>query len=636
MKKNINYDLAIIKKYYGENFSRLCRELFPSILEYEGMLSSILLSKFAPSRFLYDDVLKIKSNFRDYIMSIANIQQSRQPSALSAVELMDHAGYILFPECQDEGDIYAFKYLYRPDEEICTFDGGRLKTCRVWFAVKKNAEQLNRDDFIKPTRQDEYGTSVISIQFTKGKFNYISIKNRYNHSVKNPDSTFSNNLDNIIPGLTDAFERDFGLNIHIAPNVELELLNYVKADDDRLYKANYLSCLNNPIIYGCANNIIIDNQEVIKYDKGQYLVIENYVLDLSQKTIFAYKDREDEFTKSIGQIKSIKIDIDENGNKKVVLIPLDKDSQAVILTVSQDGKLLGYQNHNVEIIGDKFLENNQNLQYIDMPKLKKVGKFFLQNNRGLEKIDLPALVSVGQNFCSSNDQIKEVRLPNLKTVNSNFLFSAKKLKSVGFPMLEEIGNAFLASAQELMNINLPKAKIIGDFFLMNNQDLAKIKFRSLRKIGNSFLSRNSILNQVILPSLQDVGNDFLSANERLTTLDLPALQSAGNDFLGENIRIESLYLPSLVRVGDNFLRFSKDLAECYFPKLKTVGNDFMSRGSGIEIFNAPNLLKVGSEFLSHCQKIEHFYAPNIKEYGKYMLLFNDKYKYRYNDILSKS
>lgn len=62
----------------------------------------------------------------------------------------------------------------------------------------------------------------------------------------------------------------------------------------------------------------------------------------------------------------------------------------------------------------------------------------------------------------------------------------------------------------------------------------------------------------------------------------------------------------------------------------------MSRGSGIEIFNAPNLLKVGSEFLSHCQKIEHFFAPNIKEYGKYMLLFNDKYKYRYNDILSKS
>ena len=40
---------------------------------------------------------------------------------------------------------------------------------------------------------------MISIQFTKDDAHTLSIKNRYNHSVNDPDATFSNNLDNIIP-----------------------------------------------------------------------------------------------------------------------------------------------------------------------------------------------------------------------------------------------------------------------------------------------------------------------------------------------------------------------------------------------------------------------------------------------------
>lgn len=34
----MNSDLKILKKKYGENFSKLCRNLFPSILEEEGTL----------------------------------------------------------------------------------------------------------------------------------------------------------------------------------------------------------------------------------------------------------------------------------------------------------------------------------------------------------------------------------------------------------------------------------------------------------------------------------------------------------------------------------------------------------------------------------------------------------------------
>ena len=47
----------ILKKKYGENFSKLCRELFPSILENEGELVSIITSLFKESHFLYDDLI---------------------------------------------------------------------------------------------------------------------------------------------------------------------------------------------------------------------------------------------------------------------------------------------------------------------------------------------------------------------------------------------------------------------------------------------------------------------------------------------------------------------------------------------------------------------------------------------------
>ena len=44
-----NKDLIEIKKKYGENMSHLCRTLFPSILEKEGLLLELLLEHFHPS-----------------------------------------------------------------------------------------------------------------------------------------------------------------------------------------------------------------------------------------------------------------------------------------------------------------------------------------------------------------------------------------------------------------------------------------------------------------------------------------------------------------------------------------------------------------------------------------------------------
>lgn len=76
---------------------------------------------------------------------------------------------------------------------------------------KKPEEQWNIKPSDNPEREDEYGTSVISIQILKSG-GFISIKNRYNHTVHNPDNTFNSNPDAIIYGLSDALKHHFNVD----------------------------------------------------------------------------------------------------------------------------------------------------------------------------------------------------------------------------------------------------------------------------------------------------------------------------------------------------------------------------------------------------------------------------------------
>lgn len=65
----MKYDLIKIKEKYGEKMMHLCRSLFPSLLEKEGFLFNILESKFAYSKFLYEDIVSnsLEIKFKNYI-----------------------------------------------------------------------------------------------------------------------------------------------------------------------------------------------------------------------------------------------------------------------------------------------------------------------------------------------------------------------------------------------------------------------------------------------------------------------------------------------------------------------------------------------------------------------------------------
>jgi hypothetical protein len=344
-------DLKFLKKHYGEKFSHICRELFPTILENEGVLSKLISDNFSPSRSLYDDLKESGEleNFKNFIYSIFDLKREEKEIENSNIstpeELLDQAGYILYPECQTEKEIQAFRKYYRKYEELCTFRWrGRLNTCRVWFAVKKNVDEIKRENFINPKRQDEYGTSVISIQFRRGTVNTLSIKNRYNHTVTQPDSTFSNNLDNIIPGLTQAFTKQYNLNLVGQNQATFELENYVLANNKKFYRYN-LELNDN---YYCENNIVIKNGEAITYDKSRYLLVENYLFDKKEGKVINLigPNNSDAFINSLGKIDKIEIVNIEKEEKLIKITP--KQGEIIEIKINKFNQLLSFSNPNKE------------------------------------------------------------------------------------------------------------------------------------------------------------------------------------------------------------------------------------------------------------------------------------------------
>ena len=276
LMNNLEYeeidDLKKIKKDYGENMSHMCRELFPTILEKPGLLYHIISTHFSKSKYLYDDIINDskKYEFKNYIYFLYDEMvdsKKEQKDNRTVREILSEKGYILY-ECKTNQDIQKFKKYYANGETLCTFrDPNRINNHYIFFIVKNNADEIKRENYKNPKREDEYSTSVLDLQFDKGTRQRVSIKSRYNHTVGNPDATYSNNLENIAEGLTEAFEREYGFNIGNEYKVGFELDHYVLARDNKYYKYNYE--INN--IHYCPNNIIIDNGEVIdKYlDKSR-------------------------------------------------------------------------------------------------------------------------------------------------------------------------------------------------------------------------------------------------------------------------------------------------------------------------------------------------------------------------------
>ena len=524
-----NADLKFLKKHYGEKFSHLCRELFPTILEKEGLLKDIISSRFAPSHDLYDDIIKVQDEFKAYIYSFVDLEQKAEVT-LSPEELFDKAGYVLYPECKTEEDIQKFRKYYRHDEELCTFKGRRLEICRVWFAVKKNVFEIKRENFKYPKRQDEYGTSVISLQFSKGKYSTLSIKNRYNHTVMQADATYGNDLDNIITGLTTAFTKTYGIKLIDADKKKLHLEGYIQANDNMFYKYNF----EHFNYYFCPNNIIIYNGNVEKFDKSKFLVFDNYLLDFQKKLAYEYSyppfrgAPNDAFTKSLGEIKKIEIR-NINSKKLIVITPLEGKKIGILL--SKNNEILSYSNPNIEIIAESFLSLSPALRKLNFPNVKSIGNYFLYANKTLLELNLPSLQSVGDFFLNQNNTLKSLSFPKLENIASAFMAENDSLESLSLPSVKRIGEGFLSKNNTLQNLEAPSLRLVGKKFLFSNNSVKILSMPALEKVDKYFMYKNTSLLKLNLPKIKLIEEDFLENNRHLD-----ATKSAMSKKLKENYK----------------------------------------------------------------------------------------------------
>ena len=520
----------------------LCRELFPTILEKEGILSQVILDSFEVSHELYNDLISnnLEATFKNYIYERLDYKIDKIVKITKTPkELLSEAGYDLY-ECHTENEIQKFKKYYSPGEELCTFEDRRLKKCYVFFAVKKNIEEIKRANFHNPDRQDLYGTSVLSIQFTRDDAHHLSIKNRYNHTVVNPDATFSNNLDNIIPGLTDSFENCYGM-AQKCNSTNFEIPNYVCVGE-KYYKYNYE--IDN--VYYCPNNIIIDNYEVKKLDKRRYILLDYYILDLQNEEIKSYQPI-DSFHSTIEKITKIEVEKGQEGKK----IKIETINGNVFINLDKNNNIIYYQNDTVKKIADGFMQYNVTLCNLKLPQVQIIGYNFLRNNKALETIELPECKKIERSFLEKNINIKSVYLPQVQIIGSCFLRNNKALETIELPECKKIERSFLEKNINIKSVYLPQVQIIGSCFLRNNKALETIELPECREIGRFFLENNANIKSVYLPQVQIIGRWGLSHNKVLETIELPECREIEDRFLEYNENIKNVSLPEVLILPPN-------------------------------------------------------------------------------------
>ena len=582
-------ELKKIKKIYGEKFSHLCRELFPQILEQEGMLLQILQEKFSKNcNTLYETIKSTEmiEDFKDLIYNSFDKnreeQGEKEENEKNPYEILEEAGYDLY-ECLTEDDIQGYKKYYDPNEVLCTIhNGGRLNSKICFWAVKKDVDKIKREDFKNPKKSDEYSTSVLAIQFDRRHNSNVQIISRYNHTVPNPNCTLDNNLDNIAEGLQESFARvleERGCYLNETQATDFEIPGYTLAGDGKYYKYN----LEIDGKYYCPGNILIENGVAREIGKPEEVILSDYFkIDLKKGKIESLiEDMDhDSFVDDLIDIEKIEVKKDKEKQKKRIYIYKKREKEnsvqePIIVELDNDNQIIGYINKDLQAIGDNFLIYNKALTNLELPQVQNIEDYFLLTNKGLTKLDLPQVQTVGGYFLHNNTKVTELNMPQVQTVGGGFLVDNKELTKLDMPRVQSIGSYFLYNNKELIKLDLPQAQTIGDYSLRYNERLPELNLPQVRTIGDNFLEFNRILKEIKMPQVQAIGNDFLYCNGVLKEIKIPRVQAIGKNFLYDNNELTKLEMPQVQTIGDNFLKNNEKLTELNMPQIQTIGDGFL-------------------------------------------------------------
>ena len=542
-------ELKKIKRIYGEKFSRLCRELFPQILDQEGALLKILQEKFSRNcNTLCESIEEngLKEDFKDLIYTAFDDdreEEDKKEDSRTPYEILDEAGYELH-ECLTEEDIQEYRKYYKENEVLCTiYNGGRLNSRVCFWATKKDVDQIEREDFEHPKKDDEYSTSVLAIQFDKQPKSRVEIISRYNHTVPNPNCTLNNNLNNIAEGLQESFARlleERGYSLNAKETMKFEIPGYTLTSDGKYYKYN----LEIDGKYYCPGNIVIEDGIAKEIGNPEEVILCDYFkIDLKNKKVesLIHGSIEDPFIDDLTDIEKIEVRKDkEKGKRSIIIYKRKADDKSdspepIVIELDKDNQIVGYTNRELQDVGKKFLVYNKALKRLNLPRVETIGKYFLANNA----------------------EIEELHLPEVKTIADYFLTYNRTLKRLDLPKVEIIGNGFLVDSAGLEELYLPEVKTIGKNFLKCNEFLRTLDLSKVETIEIGFLTENRLLNNLNVPNVKKIGSSCLTRNQSLEEVSMPLVQTIDTYFMRDNQCLKTLYMPQIKKVGDFFLLKNK-------------------------------------------------------------------------------
>lgn len=587
----------IIKKQNGEKFAKTLRTY--NLLEIPNIDKIV--------RYAGNDAGPILK----YLLSLKKFKIQEQTIVGNPFELLKRAGYDAEYADTLEKQNSIEKY-FIPDERLCTFDDKtRYQKYYIINAVKSDAGLLKRSDFIEPMREDKYGTSVISIQILKSG-GFISIKNRYNHSVQNPDNTFDSNPDKIIPGLACSLKKFF--DVEFFEN-DASLPEGFIIMNGQVLKYNYE--INNAY-YGA--NFVAQDGIIKPVNKDSEIILDYFVFNTQTKQL-STNSRYDAFLDAFyTEIKDSVIQIKKNKRQNTHTIFADKNPIAEV----KEGKIIKLNLVRTRNLGDNFLRHNSGLVKLSANNLRSVGNNFLCDNKILAELNLQNLQEAGNSFLENNLALEKLQLQNLQTVEANFLLANQIVNEVNFENLLFSGDFFLHNNLKLKKLSCPRLLKTKSNFLTKNKIIKDFFAPLLKQTGNKFLPENTELRYLSLPSLVKTDGDFLSANAELKYLCARKLEIIGKNFLTNNKKLKKLSLPNAVSIEDCFLQTNLHLSELYVPRLKSVGNWFLRCNMAMQKLYLPALIVIGDDFFAKNENIYEISAPFLQRIGNKFLAYNNK------------
>ncbi len=477
----------VIKKQNGEAFAQSIRRFdsglfeipdLPYIVKYAGDMAEPLL---------------------DFLEMFKNIKVEEEGEAKDPFILLKQAGYKAFVADTSQKQNAIWHY-FDKDERICTFDDPwRYQNYFIIYAVKEGAEKLNRADFLNPSREDVYATSVISIQIAK-RGGFIKITNRYNHTVEYPDNTFNSNPDNIIKGLSSALKHYFQVDFS---SVQQPLPEGYLFVNGAIVSYDYEQ---NGIFF--SDTHYVKDGEIIEINKDYQFIFDRFILDLKQKKVLPIVDTLDSLPYVLEE---------EFKTKKRLLIrkkskytwSLYGDSTE-IMTVEYNRLRTLFLSQTREL-KNLFLAYKSRIKKFEAPNLVIMGRKCLSNSPELEVFITPQL-RVMEEGCINSSVIRCMAMPSVRSIQDNCFSNQNgrvgKMPALNLPLLKVMGNRCFNS-YNIGVLSLSSCEKIGDYFgscyvsprlaylpslnaLPKNSSLSETK-----KIHAPFLvqkSKNKILN----------------------------------------------------------------------------------------------------------------------------------------------